>query len=74
MKSSERRMPSSLSFIAGTVVGAIAVFVPMTSAGRSGPKPATAERRPAVSAASPKQEALESKTTCDNDRCDVQLD
>jgi len=33
MKTLRKRIPSSLSFAAGALVGAIAVFVPLTSAG-----------------------------------------
>jgi hypothetical protein len=71
---SERRVPTSVSFVIGAVLGAAAVLVPMTSAGHSVPKPGATAPRPVVGETSPNLEAADSKTTCDNDRCDVQLD
>lgn len=45
MKMSGKHVPPGLSFAAGTLVGALAVLVPLTSAGHPGPNVKRSEQR-----------------------------
>jgi hypothetical protein len=54
MKSPEKRMPAGWTFVAGTLFGAVAVLVPLASAGTAHPKPVVPQRGPeTVSTAEP---------------------
>ena len=90
MKTLRKRIPSSLSFAAGALVGAIAVFVSLTSAGigsnvegsgtrlpRAVRSSAPAAGRSAVEAdstSSPKRDPREPDAPSNETTCDQQLD
>ncbi len=83
MNTAKRQVSPGLTFAAGTLVGAIAVFVPLKSAGHPGSrvegpaKISPGEVRPSVDAASAsrlKEDASEPREASNEATCDVQLD
>ena len=80
MKSPEKKMSTGLSFIMGTLFGAMAVFVPLASAAHTGsregaPHPPSVNRGEVSKAAAPNASAKEKAPEASNqDQCDVQLD
>ena len=76
---SKRKMSVGVSFAAGALFGAIAVFVPFVSAGhpRTASRPAAeSSGKPAAAApaASKKDAVRDSKEASSDASCDVQLD
>lgn len=79
---SKKRLHSGWSFAAGTLVGAIAAFVPLASAGHPGPnvdRSVAVVQSEAPRAASPAPASAQSKASRESQEsntagCDVQLD
>ncbi|MDQ2869952.1 MAG: hypothetical protein M3S32_04350 [Acidobacteriota bacterium] len=73
-----KKMSTGLSFMIGTLFGAVAVFVPLASAGHTGSRsgePPTVNRGEVSKAALPDAAAKEKAPEPSNqDQCDVQLD
>jgi hypothetical protein len=73
MESSKKKMSVGMGFAAGALFGAIAVFVPLVSAGHPAPAAKTTAPQQAKPASSELDGAKTPEATCDA-TCDVQLD